>query len=85
MQHLHQRIKLDEGDVLSVTLNSQANVMLMDDANYAQYKRQGRCKYFGGLANRSPVRLATPSSGYWNLVLDLGGRSGRIQYSVTIL
>ncbi len=85
MQFLHKRLHLDSGDVVSVTLDTQANVMLTDDSNFGCYRAGQRFSYFGGLAKSSPIRLSPPHPGYWNVTIDLGGRSGSIRHSITVL
>jgi hypothetical protein len=66
-----------------VTLDSQANVRLMDDTNFFRFKRGDSHRYHGGLATRSPVILSAPCSGFWNVVVDLGGYSGSVRASVS--
>lgn len=85
MDFLHSEFLGGPDDVVVVTLDAQANVMLLDDSNLAAY-RQGRAfSYYGGWATRSPVRLVPPHQGHWNVVVDLGGNSGRIRASVRIV
>jgi hypothetical protein len=74
------------GDVVEVTLSgSAANVRLLDSSNFQRY-RQGRDhRYHGGLAQRSPVRLAIPSSGSWHLVVDMQGLRGTTRSSVRVI
>lgn len=53
------------GDIVEITLNGNAaNVRLMDYTNYQSYKRNGRCRYTGGLANKSIIKLQIPNSGH---------------------
>lgn len=85
MNFLHSESHLDRGDVAVVTLDSQANVMLMDDINFSAYRSGRSYRYFGGLAKRSPVRLAAPSSGHWNVVVDLGGYAGNVRAGVSFV
>lgn len=48
-----------KGEIVEVTLRgSAANVRLLDSANFSSYKNGRRHTYHGGLAKRSPVRLA---------------------------
>jgi len=82
---LHSESHLDRGDVAVVTLDSQANVMLMDDSNFSAYRSGSLFRYSGGLAKRSPVRLVAPQSGHWNVVIDLGGYSGTVRAGVSFL
>ncbi|AXK80085.1 DUF1883 domain-containing protein [Pseudolabrys taiwanensis] len=82
MNFLHYDLNLGSGEVVEVTLDKQANVLLLDDTNFSNYKRGLRHSYFGGLAKRSPVRLAPPRPGHWHLVIDLGGYAGSVSASV---
>lgn len=72
------------GAVAVVTVDTRANVMLMDSANLQRYRSGGRFNYVGGQALRSPVRLSVPNSGHWHVILDLGGARGSIRSSVTV-
>jgi Domain of unknown function (DUF1883) len=85
MSFLHPDSWLDRGDVAVVDLDSQANVMLMDDQDFAAYRRGDAFHNYGGLAQSSPVRLAAPHSGHWNVVVDLGGYAGRVRAGVRFL
>jgi hypothetical protein len=85
MNFLHQTLDLGTGDVVEVTLDKQANVRLMDEANFSNYRRGMQHKYYGGLAKQSPVRLSPPQAGRWHLVIDLGGYAGSVQASVRTL
>lgn len=82
MNFLHYDLQLDPGDVVEVTLDRQANVRLLDEINFSKYKRGEKHTYYGGLAVKSPVRLAAPRAGHWHLVIDLGGYAGRVRASV---
>jgi hypothetical protein len=73
------------GDVVEVTLTSGANVRLLDSPNFAKYKRGERHRYVGGLARRSPVRLAVPSSGHWHAVVDMQGLRGSTRASFRVI
>jgi DNA-binding helix-hairpin-helix protein with protein kinase domain len=49
------------GNVVEVTLSgSAANVRLLDSSNFQLYRQGREHRYHGGLAQRSPVRLAIP-------------------------
>jgi hypothetical protein len=61
------------GEIVEVTLTSGANVQLMNNENFSCYKSGKKCRYYGGLATRSPYRLAIPETGAWHLVIDLKG------------
>jgi hypothetical protein len=74
------------GATVRVTLRgAEANVMLLDSANLATYRRGGRFSYSGGHYRRSPVVLQVPGVGHWHVVVDLGGYAGRVESSVEVL
>lgn len=83
MKFLHSESFLDQGEAAVVTLDSQANVMLMDDINFSAYRSGRSFRYYGGLVKRSPVRLVAPHHGHWNVVVDLGGYAGSVRAGVS--
>lgn len=85
MNFLHYEFDLSDNDVVEVTLDKQANVRLLDDANFAAYRSGRKHRYYGGLAKSSPVRLAPPHSGHWHVVIDLGGYPGSVRASAQVL
>ena len=85
MNFLHHDFYLDTSDVVEVTLDKQANVRLLDDANYLNYKSGRQHTYYGGLTKVSPHRIPAPCPGHWHLVVDLGGFAGAVTASVKIL
>lgn len=84
MNFLHYDLQLSHHDVVVVTLDKQANVQLMDDFNFAKYKRGEQFRYYGGLAKQSPVRINAPTPGHWHLTVDLGGYAGTVHASVNV-
>lgn len=85
MKFLHSEFFIGPTDVVLVTLDGQANVMLLDDVNFSAYRRGNSFHYYGGWATRSPVRLVPPTQGRWNVVIDLGGRAGTVRASVRVV
>lgn len=82
MQYLHYDVQLGSRDAVQVVLDRQANVLLMDDANYSSYRCGRQYRYYGGVAKRSPVTLRAPCSGKWNVVVDLGGCGDSVRATV---
>lgn len=79
MNYLHAPFVAVDGNVVEVTLHgTAANVMLLDDNAFANYRAGRAFQYTGGHSTRSPVTIAVPSAGRWNLVIDLGGRPGTV-------
>ena len=85
MEFLHTEFRGGPERMVLVTLDRQANVMLLDDVSFDAYRTGRGFRYYGGWASRSPVRLRTPRNGDWHVVVDLGGGSGTIRASVRIL
>ena len=82
MNFLHYDLHLSSGQAVEVTLDRQANVRLLDDANFHSYRQGRQHKYFGGLAKQSPALLTPPHPGHWHVVVDLGGFAGTVRASV---
>lgn len=87
MEHLYKDLgHRSRGDVVEVTLDKGANVRLMDTSNYNAYKQGRQHRFYGGLAQRSPIRLAVPSSGRWHVAIDMQGlRGGTIRHSLRVI
>ena len=85
MTHLHQRTHLNSGDTLVVDCSHQCNVHVMSDMEYRKYKSGGSFRSLGGGAKRFPVRITVPTSGHWNVTLDLGGRAATIKHSIQVV
>jgi hypothetical protein len=73
------------GDVVVVTLTRGANVRLLDSTNFSRYRRREQHRYIGGLAKKSPVRLAIPSSGHWHAVVDMQGLQGSTRANFQVI
>jgi hypothetical protein len=63
---------------------TEASVMLLDQTNFQKYRAGGRFRYTGGRYKRSPVLIAVPYLGHWHVVVDMGGRLGRVDASVSV-
>ena len=63
MNFLHYEIDSQDGDVVEVTLDCQANVRLLDGSNFSSFRSGRRHTYRGGLMKSSPVKLAPPHAG----------------------
>ncbi len=76
---------LKRGEIVEVTLTSGANVRLMDSSNFNSYKSGRKHKFYGGLAKKSPLRIAVPSSGHWYVAVDMQGLRGSTNASVRVV
>lgn len=85
MQFLHKQEFLNEGDLVVVNCSHRCNVMLLDDGNFSSYRSRRDFRYHGGFYEYLPARIAAPSTGSWNIVLDLGGGAANIRYSIRVV
>lgn len=84
--HHHKLGYQTRGTIVEVTLSGNAaNVRLLDNLNFQNYKAGRQHKYYGGLAKQSPVRLEVPRDAHWHVTVDLQGLSGQVKHSVRIL
>jgi Domain of unknown function (DUF1883)/TIR domain len=78
--------RLERGSTVVVTMTGNAaNVRLMTASNYNSYKSGRQHHYYGGLAEKSPVRLAVPSTDHYFVTLDMQGLSGTVRHKVQVL
>ena len=74
------------GEVVEITLQGNAaNVRLLDSSNFQSYRNGRQHRYVGGLAQRSPVRLAIPNSGHWHVAVDMQGLRGTVKTGIRVL
>jgi hypothetical protein len=85
MNFLHTDFTGGSENVVVVTLDRQANVMLLDDLAFSAYRSGRRFAYHGGWATQSPVQLRPPSHGHWHVVVDLGGRGGQVRAGIRVV
>lgn len=86
MKFIHNDLgRRQRGEIVEVTLTSGANVRLMNNSDFSNYKNGRRHRYIGGLAKQSPLRLQIPSSGHWHVAIDMQGLRGSTRASVRVL
>lgn len=85
MQFIHAREHLSNGDVVVVQSSHQCNVRVMEDANFERFQNGSSHEYLGGFYKRFPARIRVPSTGYWNVTLDLAGGTANVKYSIRYL
>jgi Domain of unknown function (DUF1883) len=85
MQFIHARELLNGDQFIRVTCDTQCNVQMMDDINFAAYQRGDSYRYQGGFFKKFPAVLVPPYPGNWNVTLDLGGAGAHIRYSITVV
>lgn len=85
MKFLHYEVDTENGDVIEVILDRQANIRVLDWSNFSSFRSGRAHRCVGGLARQSPVRLSAPHPGRWHVVVDLGGYAGSVRASVRVL
>lgn len=66
-------------------MSSVNNVRLMTGANFQRFTELLDFKYLGGVAKKSPIRIAVPETMHWHLIIDAEGHSGLAESSVKML
>lgn len=72
------------GEIVEVTLSNPSNVRLMDDHNFANYKKGVKHIYTGGVVRHSPVRLEIPTVGHWHVAVDTQGLQSSGSFSASV-
>lgn len=85
MDFIHSQEYLHKGDVVIVNCDHQCNVRLMDDSNFSRFRHGQAHHYYGGFYRQLPARISVPSTGYWNVTIDLGGGQASIRYDIKII
>ena len=69
---------------MEVKLDRQANVQLLDEINFNNYKKGKSYDHIGGLSKKLMINLTSSYKGHWHLVIDLGGHAGTVKASVSV-
>lgn len=85
MEYSYSKMHLKKGDIVEVSLEKQANVILLDHINYVKFKNQRNYDYYGGFAKKTPCRMKVPNTGTWYLVVNENGNSGIINFSINTI
>lgn len=84
MKYSYKEGTFRKGDILNITIDREVNVYLMDNINFSRYKNGNNFEYFGGVASSSPYNISVPRTGHWYIVIDLGGGTGILNYSIKV-
>ncbi|MCL2293467.1 MAG: DUF1883 domain-containing protein [Spirochaetes bacterium] len=85
MNFLQYDFQLNLGDILEVTINTTANVRIMDPVNFLYYRHKRKYKYIGGLTTPPLFTASVPYKGRWHVVIDLEGLSGDVRAAVKVI
>ncbi len=73
-----------KGDILSIKVDRKVNIRVMTEENFIKFKNGQAYSYFGGEFSTSPINLPIPKTAHWYIVIDLGGQSGILSYSIKV-
>jgi Domain of unknown function (DUF1883) len=86
MNFLHYKVVTRPRDRIRVYLKGNAaNVLVMDDLNFANYRQGLQYDYYGGYYAVSPVIITPGLYGNLNVVVSLGGLPGSVNAVVQVL
>ena len=87
MKFTHYRLgHVAGGAVVEVTLRgSAANVRLLDQSNFNNFKAGRQHRYHGGLVRKSPFRIRVPRSGTWHVTVDMQGLRGTVRSGIRVI
>ena len=85
MNYLHYDLQAGPSDLIEVTLDRAANVMLLSTSDYSSYRAGRSFRYHGGHVSSSPYRIRPPHQGSWHVVIDLGGHAGTVRASCRVI
>jgi hypothetical protein len=78
----HERQWLNQGDMVIVECDQKCNIRIADDQNFEKFRGGQEHRYYGGFYRILPARIVIPKSGYWNVIIDLGGRRATAKYRI---
>lgn len=75
----------NKGLVVTFTLSgSAANCVLVDAANYSNFRSGRKFRYLGGAVTASPYKLQVPDNGHWYAVVFLGAYRGPVRSNISV-
>lgn len=84
MKYSYKDGNFRKGDILNITIDRKVNIYLMDDINFSKYRNGSSFEFYGGETVSSPYNIAVPRTGHWYIVIDLGGGTGILNYSIKV-
>lgn len=69
MSYIHELFTGGRNAVITVELNKQANVYLLDQLNYSAFRRGARFKHFGGRQVQTVAQFSPPRHAHWHVVV----------------
>lgn len=76
---------LSAGKTVSVKINQQAHVALLDTTNFQRYVNRQRYRHYGGLQSYQKERYRIPYPGEWHVIINIGASSRSIKSEIQII
>jgi hypothetical protein len=84
--YIHREGYYHTGDVVELTTDTECNLKLIDDSNYARYRRFESYNCYKLEVTTSPARLTVPSTDNWHIVVDVDmGHKANINYTLNVI
>lgn len=73
---------LTGGKIVSVKVNQQAHVALVDTPNLHRYARRQRYRHYGGLQSYREMRYRIPFAAEWHVIIRINASSKAVRSEV---
>lgn len=86
MNYLHFDLgHQEQGAAVSIAMEGvESDAFLVDDFNYANFRRGSHFKYYGGHYKKSPAVITVPAPGHWQAVV-VPGAGGAVRASARVI
>lgn len=73
------------GKIVSVVVNQQAHVALVDTPNMQRYVRRQRYRHYGGLQSYREERYRIPYAAEWHVLININASSKAVRSEVRFI
>lgn len=85
MVFLYTREHLEQGDFLVVQCSHHCKIRITTDSHFSRLKQKARYESFGGFYRSFPAKIAAPTTGYWNIIIDIDSGSEAVTYTINVI
>ena len=75
---------VEQGKIIEVTLDQAANIRIMDEDNYNNFKNRQSYSAIIYFITTSPFKIKLPRSAHWYVVVDPEDQPGSVVSSVKV-
>ena len=80
----HDIGNVEQGKILEIALDRTANVRIMDELNYENFKNRQSYSAIIYYVTSPQLRVKLPRTAHWYVVIDLEGQSGSVASTVKL-